>query len=314
MNVLKFRKERKLGVAQGKRVYDLPLNTGEGAGFLVLLIGLMTFLAAFALAGSMTLGSLSARWTSGLENKLTIEIPTEDIDGKTLSSAQVTEMTEEISRMLNEHQAVQNANMLDKEEVAQLLSPWLGEDLAMDALPLPGLISVEMEDSRPEILSEIERKIKIIAPAARIDRHESWLNDLLRFAGALRFTALAIVLIIGATTVTAIAGAIRARMAVHAEEVELLHLMGAKDDYITKQFKRHALILALMGGAAGSAAGGFALLLIGLISGEAENGLLPDFSLSLPHMLMLLLLPAVAGGIAVATAHVTVLRVLARMP
>jgi cell division transport system permease protein len=313
MNVTAFRKDRKLGVAQGKRVYDLPLNKGEGTGFLVLLISLMTFLAALSLAASFALGSMSERWASGLENKLTIEIPAEDVDGRAMAPGQVREITEQIAALLNDNPAVKSADMLDEEQIQELVSPWLGEDIELTGIPLPGLISVELHNARPETVGSVESAVKRVAPAAKLDTHESWLNDLLRFTGALQFASLVIVLIIGATTVTAIAGAVRARMAVHAKEVELLHLMGAKDDYITKQFQRHALILAAMGGAAGSAAGCFVIALIGFISGGG-SGLIPDFTLGFLHALMLVLLPGAAGAIAALTAHVTVLRVLSQMP
>jgi cell division transport system permease protein len=66
--------ERVLGKAQ-KRRYDLPLNKGSGTGFLVILIALMTFLGMLALASSFALSAMTARWSSGLENRLTIESP-----------------------------------------------------------------------------------------------------------------------------------------------------------------------------------------------------------------------------------------------
>lgn len=314
MNIAAFSKERKLGVAQKKRVYDLPLNKGEGTGFLILLIALMLFLATLSLAASLALAEMGGRWSSGLENKLTIEVPAEDIDGRSLSPVQVREMTEKITAVLNKNPKMKSADMLDETQIRELVSPWLGEDIALEAIPLPGLISVELQESDPVLLADIERSVKVIAPSAKLDTHESWLADLLRFTGALQFAALVIVLIIGATTATAIAGAVRARMAVHAKEVELLHLMGAKDDYITRQFQRHALILALIGGAAGCAAGGLVMIIIDFISGGAGGGLLPDFMPGFLHIVLLALLPLAAGGIAVAAAHVTVLRVLAQMP
>ena len=69
-----FGAEKKLGVAFRQGRYDLPLNKDEGTNFLRLLIALMSFLAAVALAGNFALNSMTQRWSSGLENKLTIEI------------------------------------------------------------------------------------------------------------------------------------------------------------------------------------------------------------------------------------------------
>ncbi len=312
------KKDRKLGVADGKRQYDLPLNRGEGSGFLILLIALMTFLAVLALAVSFVLGAMSERWSSGLENKLTIEIPAETIvesdENIIIPNEDVKSLTFDIAEAIKEHPAVQSADILSEEEIASLISPWLGDDLALGDIPLPGLISVQLHVTSPETLRVLEKITQDISPSARLDTHESWLNDLLRFTGAMQFASLMITLIIGATTITAVAGAIRSRMAIHKEEVELLHLMGAKDDYITEQFQRHALTLTLQGSVVGVLGGGIIMVLVSLISGETAAALVPDFKLNGLHMVILFLLPVMACGISALTARHTVLRVLANMP
>ena len=55
------KKDRKLGVAEGKRLYDLPLDKTEGSGFLIMLIALMSFLAIMAIASSFALGAMTQR-------------------------------------------------------------------------------------------------------------------------------------------------------------------------------------------------------------------------------------------------------------
>lgn len=313
-----WKKDRKLGVSDGKRQYDLPLNRDEGSGFLILLIALMTFLAVLALGVSFVLGAMSERWSSGLENKLTIEVPAENITqsgGKIIiPNEDVKSLTHEIAEDIARHPAVKSADILGEDEIQALLSPWLGDDVKLGDIPLPGLISVQLHVTSPETLRVLEKMAKNISPGARLDTHESWLNDLLRFTGAMQFAALMITLIIGATTVTAVAGAIRSRMAVHKEEVELLHLMGAKDDYITGQFQRHALTLTLQGSVVGVLGGGIIMVLISLISGDTAAALVPDFRLNAMHMVILFLLPVMACGISALTARHTVLRVLADMP
>ncbi|HBR68392.1 MAG TPA: permease [Rhodospirillaceae bacterium] len=311
-------KDRKLGVADGKRQYDLPLNRDEGSGFLILLIALMTFLAVLALSASFVLRTMGDRWSSGLENKLTIEVPAESAnethDGIVISNENVKSLTQEIAEKIRHHPAVKSADILSDSEIQDLISPWLGEDVSLIDVPMPGLISVQLQVTTPETLHALEKAARDISPTARLDTHETWLNDLLRFTGAMQFAALIITLIIGATTFTAVAGAIRSRMAVHKDEVELLHLMGAKDDYITSQFQRHALTLTLQGCVVGVLGAGIVMVLIGLISGDTGGALIPDFRLGIVHMIALFLLPVAACGISALTARHTVLRVLAGMP
>lgn len=308
-----FGKDRKLGVA-GKRRYDLPLNKASGTGFLVLLIGLMTFLAMLALAASFALSAMTDRWSSGLENNVTVELPAEKPDGSIFSTEEIKQQAIRVNQMLAAHPAVTATHPLTDEEIRDLVRPWLGEDLLLSKVPLPGLIAVELQETDPKTVRLLENKLKEINERARIDTHEEWLTDLLRFTGALQFAAALLTLIIGLTTVTAIAGGVRSRMAVHHAEVELLHLMGASDNYISRQFQRYSLALAFQGAFFGVIGGGCALATIGWISGEMGVNLLPEFRLSGLQIAILAILPVLVAMIATATARQTVLKVLGKMP
>ncbi len=309
-----MKKERKLGIARETRRYDLPLNKASGTGFLVLLIGLMTFLAMLALSASFTLSALTEHWSSGLENHVTVEIPAAAANDSVLTSAEIFNLTNRIDNILTNHPSVITTHVMSAEEIKELVKPWLGDDLLLNKVPLPGLISVEIQDTNPKSIKILENKLQEIAPKARIDTHEEWLTDLLRFTGALQFAAIILTLVIGLTTVTAIAGAIRSRMAVYHDEVELLHLMGAKDSYISRQFQRHSLILGFQGALTGVIAGSLIMVAIGWVSGEMEVNLLPDFSMNLGQITILSLLPFLVALIATVTARQTVLKVLGQMP
>lgn len=308
------RKDKTVGAVHEKRRYDLPLNRDAGTGFLQLLFALMTFLATLAFASFFTLSALSQRWTSGLENRLTVEIPAQDSAGNIVNPDDMTALEGRIHDLLESHPAVRDAHVLGRDEIGALVKPWLGSGMTLDNTPMPGLIAVELKSGAEFNPQAMERRIAAMAPQARIDTHESWLKDVLRFTGALRFGAAALAGIIGLTAVAAVAGAIRSRMAVHREEVALLHLMGAKDDYIARQFQHHSLLLALKGGMAGMIAGLAALWLAGRIAGSAGASLLPDFNMGGWHVAVLFLLPFIAAIIAAVTARRTVHRALGEMP
>ena len=195
-----------------------------------------------------------------------------------------------------------------------MLEPWLGKDALIDTVPLPGLISVQMKSSEPEVLNKLRTSIQSIDETIVVDAHESWLGDLLRLTGTLQFATFVITLIIGITTLTAVAGGVRSRMAIYRADVELLHLMGASDEYITKQFQRHTLILALKGGIAGALLATVVIILIRVFSDDTASGLLPDFTLGFGHILALLATPVIGAILAALTARLTVLRALSQMP
>jgi cell division transport system permease protein len=314
MKVVKSKKEKKLGVAEKKRRYDLPLSNSEGTDFLILLVALMTFLATAALTASFALNAMGQRWSSGLENKATIEIPAEAQSGTLRTAEKIKRLTNQAADLTSDFEGVESATIMDEAAIEELIAPWLGNGAALEGIPLPGLIAVEFSDG-PEIdFTTLRNALKNIEPDIRLDMHEGWLGDILRFTGTLQLAAAIIVLLIGATTVIAIAGAIRARIAIHKADVELLHLMGATDHYICRQFLRHAVILTFKGSFVGLVIGALTLFVLNILAAKAGNTLIPDFTLSSLQMGVLACIPLIACIIGGYTARYTVLRSLSQMP
>ena len=309
----RFSKNKRLGIAESKGRYDLPLNKGSASNFMIVLVALMTFLAMMALSATFLLNSVTHHWSSGLENSLTIEIPAVDADENIRSQEDIQALSQRVQDTLQPFAEINAATALSQEEIQELVSPWLGEDLAVGEMPLPGLISVELSSRNPENIQSITEAVKAIASDIKIDTHETWLNDILRLAGTLKISASFVTLIIGLTTITAIAGAIRSRMAEHRDDIELLHLMGASDMYITKQLQRHALILTIKGSLLGLGAGLVIIAAMSLFS-SSDNPVMPGLSLDIVNISGLFLLPVAISFIAWITARFTVLRVLGQMP
>ena len=124
--MLKLKKiERSLGVSRQKRAYDLPLNKDKGNSFLKILMGLMTFLAILALSGSFVLSEIKQRWSSGLENKATVEIAAHDANGIILGPESMESLTGRTENFLKQHPAIENFEKMEQSEIIALVSPWL---------------------------------------------------------------------------------------------------------------------------------------------------------------------------------------------
>lgn len=311
-------KEKTLGTARtGGERYDLPLAGGAGTGFLILLVALMTFLAALALSASFALQGLGSQWRSGLEGKATIEIPATDATGKILPESVRRQTRSDLLAFLKAAPAVAQANLLEPPDVSALVEPWLGGTAkggGLQGIVLPDLISVTLARSDAQALRALDDRIRTIAPRARFDRHQDWLSDMLRLARALQTASLILVLVTGLTTAASVGGAVRSRMAEHKADIEILHLMGAMDSYVVRQFQRHTAGLALRGGALGLLGAAALLLTLKAIAGAGEGVGFPDVSLSAFQTLILLSLPALAALLAGLSARLTVSRALARMP
>ena len=294
--------------------YGLPLHKNKDSKFLVLLVGLMSFLAILAFSGFFTLNAMAHRWSSGLENKITIEVLAETREGMLRAESVVKEDTKKIINLLANNRIVSSFDVLSEEDIHDLIAPWIGNDLSLDDIPLPRLITVELHASTAEHLDQLTGKIEDISHSARVNTHHEWLGDLTRLTSSLQMVALLISLIIGVITVTAISSAVRTRMTIHKKEIQLLHLMGATDHYIASQLQRQSLTLALQGAMAGTMAGLLIAFFLVLITDSNEATLIPQISLSIGQYFFLLFTPAFISLIAGMTARYTVLRELAQMP
>jgi cell division transport system permease protein len=275
---------------------------------------LITFLAVLALYASFLLSALTDRWTSGMENKITIEIPARNSDGSLLEPEQIEATTRHVADRIGTVDGIAKIEVLSKDDIARLVEPWLGGSIDQVDFPLPGIVTVTLARSDTKTMQAMHAALRAVSSTARMDTHEDWLRDILRLTGGLQLGAVILVMIITATTLTSVAAAVRSRMAIHHAEVEILHIMGASDSYITRQFQRHALVLALKGALCGAVCAMVAVWVIGLIAGEAGVSILPSFRMNSGHYMMLLAVPLVIAGLSMMTARWTVLKSLAAFP
>ena len=91
-------------------------------------------------------------------------------------------------------------------------------------------------------------------------------------------------------------------MAVYHEELELLHLMGASDTYISNQLQRYSFITCLQGAASGTAIGLICLLLISFILKQQDVALIPNLTISTGQIIILLALPLFIAVLGMLTA------------
>ena len=107
--------------------------------------------------------------------------------------------------------------------------------------------------------------------------------------------------------------ATRASLTEFVQTIEVLHLVGARDDYIAGQFARRALTEGIVGGFLGLVLFAPTLATVVWLARQVQTGVLPQVELPVTHWLVLVLLPFVAGILSMLTAHFTVRRALYAM-
>jgi cell division transport system permease protein len=285
---------------------DLPLTQDASGRFLPWIIAMMVYLAAMGGITLIWLGDSLSKWDAVLTSTLTLQLPADTTTAR-------LEMTQ---AALKQTKGVIAVRLLDQAETAKLLQPWLGTSLPVENLPLPRLIDVRIDPEAAIDFATLRQHLDSIVPDAQLDNNRTWLAGLRSFAlrveGVILIGVIAVTLLI----VTIIVFTARIGLAIHRSVIELLHLMGAQDDYIARQFQVHALGLGLRGGMIGAGAAVATVMILGPAS----------YVLALPvpvaalevldwrFWLLLIVTLLTATGVAMATARFTVLRQLARMP
>ena len=290
-----------------KRLVSKPLlpEAGAGGAPLTAVIGVMSFLATLALAAFIVITAATNAWTEELRTAFTVQVKA--ADAETISAN-----TQEAVRILQSIDGVTETRVIEADEAAKLLEPWLGKGNISDYLNVPAIIEVTATDAVRGDLELLQARLSAAAPGAVIDDHGEWhgrLSSAARSGQLLAFFIFALVM--GAACAIAVFAA-RAGLAANEDVVSLLHLVGATDQFIANEVQRRFVILGLRGAVAGAFAAAIALLLSGLAAKTSVESrfFLPDFSLNGWGALLLLVAPLLICFVTAFSARITVLKSL----
>lgn len=300
---------RRIRVKMGRRAhFDIPLSQDATGRFLPWIIALMVYLAVLALAASLILSGLARRWDSELSSGMTVQVAPTGPNGARDQEERVRKVMDALSGSV----FVADARRLSDADARALVEPWLGDGALVAELPLPALIDVRLADGAN--IDDLTEQLNRAAAGVTVEDPARWLGDLRRLARTVQALAVGIIALIGGAGVASIIFAASAGFAVHKDEVELLHVMGATDGYVAGQFQSHMMRQSLLGGGIGF------LLALATLWGLQQAGrgldasLLPDMALNLRDWAWLPAVPVTAVILAAATARLTVMRALGRLP
>ncbi|GGB39732.1 cell division protein FtsX [Roseibium aquae] len=278
---------------------------------LTLVVAIMSFLACLTVGAVSVVWDAADAWQNDLVREVTIQIrPVDGID-----------MAREIDRavaLAQEFPGIGVVRALSDAETRQLLEPWLGGGLDLDALPVPRLIQITLADPGSVDLDQLRTAITGSISGASLDDHSVWTSRLSAMAGTVVLAGFAILALVMASMVLSVVFATQAAMAGNKDVISVLHFVGAEDSFIAREFQRHFLVLGLIGGIAGGACAVVCFVVLDVFSREAEglassdqlSALFGSVSVSLPGYLGVL---AVVFLVAVLTALTSGLAVKAHL-
>lgn len=276
--------------------------TGFTASLTLFTSGVMAFLAVFALALSLASGRLADRWSASLAQSATIRISAPD--------DQAALQVKTVLSVLGTTPGVASSRLIPPDDIAKLLTPWIGPDLPVASLPLPQLIEIK-EDSTGFDAEALRLRLAGEAPGAVLDDHTRWRKPLVAAADRLRSLGLVSLALIAAATAAMITLAAQSALAANGQVIRVLRLIGARDVYIARAFVRRFTLRALFGAAAGAALGVAAVAL--LPGASDEGGFLTGLGFQGVGWLWPLAIPPLAAIVAFWATRAAALRTLRRV-
>jgi cell division transport system permease protein len=212
---------------------------------LTLVVAIMCFLACLTAGTVYMINQSAAAWLRDVASEVTVQIePRERLD--------MEKTVREVADFLGRQPGVVAAKPMSVEDSALLLEPWLGGSEGLKSLPMPRLVAVEVDRDQPPDLGVLKVLVNKQFPAATLDDHRQWQQQIRAVTRSFALGGIAILLLVAAATTAIIISATRSAMASNREIVEVLHYVGATDRLIAREFERHFLRLGIKAGMIGA--------------------------------------------------------------
>lgn len=289
---------------------DLPLDRDSTARFLPWIIGFMVYLAMIAATVALLVERAADRWQRDLSSQLTVELPA--VTGEDASAR--AERIDAAVRQISGTDGVISTRLLDETEVARLLAPWLGDAATELGVPLPDLIAVSLQPGIIPDVGDLRLRIQEASPGAVVDDHAAFNSRAMGFLRTVEVMAVTLLALVLAATAGVVAFVARAGLSIHRQIVDILHIVGARDAYVARQFQAQAFRFGFVGAMIGSLLGVITLVAAAIWSARGEAAIGVAFRAFEPWMIWpLALIPVAAVLIAVVTVRISVQGALRRM-
>jgi cell division transport system permease protein len=280
---------------------------------LAAVIAILTFLAALCAGAAEIVASSADQWQGTVAQEVTIQVrpsPGRDIDADVARAEGIAKAAPGIAA----------TRVFSKAEAERLLEPWLGSGLDLTDLPVPRLVTLTLGRApEPDQKALRAALVEALPGVASLDDHALWLRRLSTMANTFVGIGIGIVALVLVATGLAVVFATRGAMAGNREVVEVLHFVGADDDFIARAFQRRFFRLGLRGGIIGSGLALVAFALAGLVArnwrsgpaGEEIEALFGAFQVGWRGYASVLLIGIIASVVTGVVSRLTVRRFLA---
>lgn len=296
-----------------KQKHEIPTEDDDTAAFVSVLTSIYMYLFVVVLAIFMAINSMAGNWEKDITGSITVQITPIEDDNKHIDTAKTQEQQNKVLQFMEKISGVKSVRILDEQTVQKLMAPWIGSKVDLSTLPIPQLLDVRLKPNAELNYDEITRGLKLLTANASIDNHRLWLNRLIKFATSLKTVALAILLMVVAICAFSIYYSARTSLNININSIEILHIVGAKDEYIAKQYAKKYAKIGFFAGIIGLMAAVPCIILVGKYGISTGSGLLSGAQLSNAAWTLIMLTPLFSLLYSMITSYFTVLKSLEKM-
>lgn len=282
------------------------LDEARGVRAMIWVIAIMLFLTVLGAALGLAMRNAASALETQLVGRATVQIVAGDPARREAEAARVLAIVQRLPE-------VRRAAAVDREQLAALLRPWLGDDGADPELPVPAMIDLDLASDDPAAVARVRAAVRQVAPSARVDAHEAWMTPVAGFLDLVVLIAVVLVLLMATATAAVVVLAARAGLDAHRPTIEVMHMLGSTDVQVARLFQRRIARDAAIGGAIGGVAALATVALVGNRAAALGSELLGGAGLGTGGWVTLVLLPVGFVALAAVAARFAVTRALGRV-
>ncbi|MBQ8870871.1 MAG: FtsX-like permease family protein [Alphaproteobacteria bacterium] len=287
---------------------ELPLEKDGADLFLKIISTISVFLFTITLTGYFMVNSLVNNWDKSIVDGFTIQVMPDEKD--------VTQTELRVNKVIvffESLEEIEKVRLVGEKQIHKLMKPWLGDNVELSDLPMPKLVDVRLKKGFKSDFSKIAANLAEIAPYTSVNSHQVWLNKLLNFAKSIKILTCGILILVFLSCTFSIFYATKTSLGIHKNIIEILHVMGATDDYIAKQYARRSFFIGLFSGIIGVFIAALALTFIQSFASELKGGIFDKASLNFGAYISIASIVMFNALILMLTAYYTVKRTLGKI-
>ncbi len=295
------------------RKNEIPIDDEETSIFMYVLSSIYMYLFIIVLAIVMSINTMVKSWEKDILGSITIQVSPIEDENKKIDADKTQEQLNKVLQFVENSEGVKSVHVIDDETVERLMTPWLGNKVDVNTLPIPQLLDVQLKENAEINYDEMTRGLHKVTSNASIDNHRLWLNRLLKFAGSLKTLALSVLFMVIGICAFSIYYSTRTSLGINLNSIEILHIIGAQDDYIAKQYAKSYAKIGFFSGVIGLIFAIPSIVIVSKYGISTGSGLLNSAGLSTFHWLLMMVTPLLSLFYAMGTAYYTVRKSLEKM-